>query len=252
MRIVVPLCLALGALGLGALEPGAAAPLFAPEWKLDIAPGTDAYAVTRAPAPVLPPGGGTAIRFELRPGDCNPNNRIGDCRTFRERAELRNLFEAGPGQELWYAFDLLIPVDYPEMSPAQILGQFHDGEAPVLSNRYEHGRMTFVVQTRRGAIAHKGLLPGGVLQKGRWLHLVYHAAWSRADGLLEVFADGAPVFAYRGPDLTAAELGGVYLKVGIYRSHLDRHTGGPSPVQVAYYANLRRGAARAEVEQASR
>lgn len=236
---------------LGLAAPGGlqAAALFEREWKFDIAPGAESYAIRRAPAPLPTPSGEMPIRIELRPGDCTPHNRVNDCATHRERAELRSLFEAEAGQELWYAFDLLIPGGYPEMSPAQILGQFHDGEAPVLSNRYQNGRMTLVVQTRSGAVADRKDLPAATLQKGRWSRFVYGVRWSRSDdGRLQVFMDGVSVYERRGPNMTASKRGGVYLKLGLYRSHLDRFRGGRTPVQVVYYAHIRRGAARAEVE----
>lgn len=228
---------------------GSAAPLFERDWKLDIAPGAEGYAIARAPAPVPPPSNEVPIRVELRPGDCTRTNRINDCATYRERAELRGLFEAQADDELWYGFDLLIPVDYPEMSPAQILGQFHDGEAPVLSNRYENGRMTLVVQTRSGAVAAKATLEPDAIQKGRWVRLLYHVRWSRAgDGRIAVFANGASVFTHVGPNMTAADRGGIYLKLGVYRSHLDRFRGRRTPVQVAYYADIRQGPSRADAE----
>src|SRR4051812_30952789 len=111
-------------------------------WREDIAPGARNHAVQAATLPDGTPG----WRFELRPGDCRSDSRNNDCATARERAELRSLIEAPESAHCRYRLRILIPTEYPDIMPEQIIGQFHDSVAPVLSNRYGRGRWSLVVQ----------------------------------------------------------------------------------------------------------
>jgi hypothetical protein len=105
-----------------ALEPNA---LFEPGWRAHIGANAGAYAIRRAPAPDRRP----AIRFELRFGDCMAN-RIRDCDTGRERAELRSVDEAPPGSERWYRYGLFVPFGHPEPGVAEIMANSTTAKRP--------------------------------------------------------------------------------------------------------------------------
>jgi hypothetical protein len=214
-----------------ALEPNG---LFEPGWRAHIGANAGAYAIRRAPAP----DGRPAIRFELRSGDCMAS-RVRDCDTHRERAELRSVDEAPPGSERWYRYGLFVPFGHPEPGIAEIMGQFHNGEAPVLSSRHGGGEMRFVQQTGRGA---RVLETRADFPKGQWMTITTHCRWSaEEDGFCRVLLNGRAVHDYRGPTVMRNAGRGVYLKIGLYRSHLDRINGSRTPTGVVYFSDVETG-----------
>ena len=85
--------------------------------------------------------------------------------------------------------------------------------------------------------------------RGRWHRIEVHARWSRdADGFMRVWVDGEAKVDHAGPTMDAET---VYFKYGVYRSFLSRYTTARNadavPTQIAYYANVRRAATRAEL-----
>lgn len=206
-------------------------------WTLHIGDKAAAYAVRQATAP----DGRAALRFELRAGDCMANE-IDDCATHRERAELRAADEAALGSERWYRYSVLVPADHPAVGVEEIIGQLHDGVTPVLSNRFARGRVQIVMQNRRGAKAASG---GAAMAQGRWTEFVDHCRWSKgADGFCNVFVDGRKALAFTGPTVSAAARHGPYLKIGLYRSHLERAKAGATPTGVIYFSNVSTGAGK--------
>jgi hypothetical protein len=204
---------------------------FAPGWRAHIGAKAGDYAIRWSTAP----DGRRAVRFELRAGDCI-DNRVRDCETFRERAELRSVEEPPLGSERSYRYGVFVPTDFPEIGIDEIIGQFHDSVAPVLSTRHRNGGVSLVVQTRSGAIAQRTHVPSSRFAKGRWVTVETLCRWSReADGFCVVRFDGDLVMRYDGPTVTAGAQVGPYLKIGLYRSHLDRFRGGPTPTGVIYF-----------------
>lgn len=175
------------------------------------------------------------VRFELRPGDCAKPD---DCVSHRERVELSEDWRAPLEAEIWYRFRLLLPADYPEASPKQILGQWHDGRYPVLSNRYELGAFWFDLMTRKGTTTSR--FPLTTFKKGAWNELVYAVRWSDADaGRLRIWHDGRLAVDHRGATLIRGTDVGPRLKLGIYRSDVDKAEG-PLPTQVVVFDDYRR------------
>ena len=78
--------------------------------------------------------GDTALRFELRDGDCftaepnAPESGWDDCTRDRERSEIREKWYAPLNRDVWYAFSVFIPEDYVWMYPKQIFFQWHGGD----------------------------------------------------------------------------------------------------------------------------
>lgn len=178
------------------------------------------------------------VRFELRPGDCAKQR---DCATERERVEIKEVERDPLHQLVWYRFALYLPADYPEMSPKQILGQWHDGRRPALSNRYENGTLWLDLMAGASKTTHKFPVKG--FAKGAWHELVYAIRWSpNEDGAIRAWNNGGLVTDYQGPTLSADWSKRPRFKIGIYRSHLDRFSGTP-PTQVAYVRGYSRAAA---------
>lgn len=195
--------------------------------EIERAPDAKAYAIQEVDDPQAQGG---ALRFELRAGDCA---KPADCIARRERVELGESWRAPSGSEVRYRFKLLVPEDYPEIAPHQILGQWHDGRRPVLSNRYEKGRFWVDLMTEPGDTTRRFELAR--FQKGEWQRLTYLVRWADDEtGSLRVWLNKKRVIDYDGPTLIADNESGPRFKLGIYRREAGQ-LDGPAPTQVVYY-----------------
>lgn len=167
-----------------------------------------------------------ALRIELAPGDRAAS---------KERAELKladkaiERLHAGPGGDVWYGWSFRLPSDYapPPNDAFQILAQWHHrpekdgrlghGPPPLALHLACHeGRHVLVLILVSSAAAPPRTVFERVVTADAWHDVVVHAHWSRSDGLVEAYLDGAKVSeAVRGPTLFG-ELNN-YLRLGLYR-----------------------------------
>lgn len=205
--------------------------------------------VTDAPAPA----GERAERFEVRPGDCARTPGWDDCATDRERSEVseRAPFTA-VGQEIWVGFWLYLAADFPSVFPAKTaLGQFHQKNTrspPVMFQHAPEGYVLTLNQTHRGQHL---LIPEADL-RGRWHRIVVRAIFSRGhEGRLEAWVNDVARVAAAGPNTDRDDP--IYFKYGVYRAFLARYKAARSvsevPAQTAYFARVRKGATRADLER---
>jgi hypothetical protein len=83
----------------------------------------------------VPKTGTRLVKFEIWPKTQQINQGV--------RAELRDMFEARNGEEVWYRFSTIIPPGYPfDVAPDAVVAQWHE-------------RMPEGVQHRRPPIAHR-------------------------------------------------------------------------------------------------
>lgn len=157
--------------------------------------------------------GGSAARFEVRPGDAEPD-------TGSPRSEV-----SGPtfdeGQELYIRDDILIPSGVTIDGEWQIIQQLHDDPwsgSPAVAVFLDEGPI-FRIAAGDGS---PRFWESGKLQFDRWYKLVYRVKLSRDPkvGLVEVWLDGQRLGTYYGQTIQAPH---TYLKAGIYRS--KSHTG---------------------------
>jgi hypothetical protein len=154
--------------------------------------------------------GRRAVRIELRPGDYVSDGW---------RAELRDPYLAGVGQDLWYGFSTLIPTNYPVGEDNScMLAQWHDWTHPVrpmLANRFNKG--TFYVTHDNAGIEQKILYQDPAFARGVWHDFVYHTLWSEGpEGFIEGWIDGHKQVEFRGPTLYPRSKLGPYFKFGVY------------------------------------
>ena len=185
------------------------------QWRFDGSPAAQIYAVTLVKVNEVP-----GYRFELRPGDCQPYNRVKDCDTGRERVELRSLIEASEGTTYQYTFSVVFPEALPS-GIGVIVGQFHDGYVPVLSNRLEGGAWKLIIQTYRNVRDHiVEMQPKG--HPIHTFHLHYRIHWSRSHlGKIQAWVNQQLIADYDGPNLSVQGSGRAHLKIGIYRSKVQ-------------------------------
>lgn len=183
----------------------------------------------------------------------------------KNRAEIK-LFPNDPaGSEGWYAWSFLVPNDYaeaPREDMFQILGQWHDqppaGQTwrdytthpPVLAVKYGMRGSRRGIEISYGLVGGtKGAIGRALIQKGKWVDLVFHVRWSQGDdGFVEVFKDGEPLtppskdgFKVFGANMYNATPN--YLKLGIYRQD------GFQTTNSVYYDELSIGPRREDVER---
>jgi hypothetical protein len=181
--------------------------------------------------------GGGVEQFTLKGGDCDwrwNGRRSEDCEENRERVEVRSLTEDRVGETVCYRFELKLPADYPEMSPKQLLGQWHNGRDSTFRNRYENGVFEVSI-SYNGRQVRPVRVP---FQKGRWNSFVYRFTWNRI-GSAEVWLGGRKVADFRDVRLLPARVRSVYFKYGVYRSDMDDYPG-TGPTQIALFRNVAR------------
>ena len=209
--------------------------------------------------------GATSLRFEVRSGDCftaypaNPSSGWDDCTRHRERAEVREKWTAPWDMPVWYGISIYIPDNYNFLYPKQIIFQWHRGEQPVAYLKLERKNLKFDILTELGQSTSIYDL-GNVFEMGwagKWIDLLWKVNWSKDDtGHLYMWINDRQVIQHWGAtsDKEEGKCGnrscGVFVKYGIYRSHLFRYEGGEHnvPTQVLFFDEYRRGYTRNEVD----
>jgi len=202
--------------------------------------------------------GDTALRFEVRPGDCftakphNPASGWDDCTRDRERSEIRERWLPLLDQEVWYEWSMFIPNNYEYIYPKQIFFQWHDGEGgPVVYFQLNRNNFLIDILTKPSETTHQYKI--GELPKNQWIDFTVRAVWSdRNNGNFTLWIDDQFVMEHVGPNMYPQEKltkFGPFVKMGIYRSHLFRwKEDRPLPVQVLYFDEYRRGGSQEEVD----
>lgn len=196
--------------------------------------------------------GPTALRFELRDGDCftaqphSPSSGWDDCTRDRERTELRERWTPDLERAVWYTVSVFIPEDYIYMYPKQIFMQWHGGPGPVVYFQLNRDRFLVDILTEVGTTTAQYDLGIDLLTPGIWHDIVVRAVWSnRETGRFTLFIDGDVVLDHVGPTMDSESYAkgfGPFTKFGIYRSHLFRwQSQDPHPTQVLYFDEYYRG-----------
>jgi peptide/nickel transport system ATP-binding protein len=187
-----------------------------------------------------------AARFELRSGDDTGDG---------VRAEVKEMYCAPLGREIWYSLSTFIPPEFPIVETPVVITQWHASEdagekaaarSPVLAHRYINGNLIIDIRCSSQKIQHANDASGKVLYeqknfpKGVWHDFLYRIRWSyRSDGLVDCWLDGKPIIDYRGP-VGYNDTRGPYFKFGLY------HHGGDKPC-IIYHDEYRRGFSRSDV-----
>lgn len=204
--------------------------------------------------------GETALRFELRDGDCytaypeNPSSGWDDCTRDRERSEIRERWNPILDKSVWYAFSIFIPEDYEPMYPKQIFFQWHGGPAPTIYYHLNENKFHVDILAEVGQTTTQYTFGDDILTLGEWHDFEVNIVWSanEQNGKMLLYVDGVRLIEYRGPTMPqevydAGE--GPQVKFGIYRSHLSRWTEDrPHPTHVLYFDEYRRGYNHTDVD----
>ena len=232
-------------------------------WMDTVDEGARGYAYTRVAG--FARKGPTSLRFEVRSGDCftaypaNPSSGWDDCTRHRERAEVREKWTAPWDMSVWYGISIYIPDNYNFLYPKQIIFQWHRGEQPVAYLKLERKNLKFDILTELGHSTSIYDL-GNVFEMGwagKWIDIQWNINWTVDDeGYLYMWINDRQVIQHWGAtsDKEEGKCGnrscGVFVKYGIYRSHLFRYEGGENnlPTQVLFFDEYRRGHTREEVD----
>lgn len=197
--------------------------------------------------------GPTALRFELRDGDCftaypaNPDQGWDDCTRDRERAEVREKWSPQLDTDVWYAVSVFIPEDYEPMYPKQMFMQWHNLDwGPNIYFHLNRNKFLIDILAEEGKTTTQYDIGTDVLSLGKWHDIVVNVVWSGTDqGKMILYVDGAHVVSYSGPTLDAGTYAkgvGPTVKLGLYRSHLFRwEKPEPHPTHIIYHDEYRRG-----------
>jgi hypothetical protein len=187
-----------------------------------------------------------AARFELRAGDDTGDG---------VRAEVKEMYCAPLGRDIWYSFSTFIPSDFPIVDTPAVITQWHASEdpgekaaarSPVLAHRYANGDLVIDIRfcSQRTQRANDGtrriLFEQKNFSKGAWHDFLYRIRWSYlSDGLVDCWLDGIQIINYKG-SIGYNDGKGPYFKFGLY------HHGGIKPF-VIYHDEYRRGFSRNDV-----
>ena len=174
--------------------------------------------------------------FIVKTGDYWNGPEGSDAENFRERCEARVTTEDAIGSAWRYQFHLQIPQDYPEYSPKQTLGQWHNGSYDSVFNRYEEGVFTICLNNKEAGSFVEYQTP---LNKGAWNTFVYTFTWHASRGAIAASVNGRTVVKETGIPLVPAATQSMYFKYGLYRNMREGLVG---PVQQASYRLVSRAA----------
>ncbi len=212
--------------------------------------GAPLHGVAVAHAPLPARYGATSLRFEVRPGDCS-RAKYGwdDCRTDRERSELKQTGYQYHGETWRYAFSLYVPKAHRNIWPAKLsFAQFHqEGAKPVIMFQNQDGGLWLDIHNSFRTIKLSKLIAAPQL-RGRWSDIIMQVRWSRkSDGFIRVWVGDRQAASYHGANMTEDK---VYFKFGLYRSHVSRNQHSRDVTHTAYFDNVVRARIRADVELA--
>jgi hypothetical protein len=187
-------------------------------WRSDSKSGDSAPWALAAPH-----NGRPAYKFLVKKGD---NHTKSDRKTGLERSEIyldQDKYSDDMKREVWYQFDVFIPLDFPFTATRVVIGQWKTFEgdqasySPSISNRYQSGIFSVKIKTQPGEKEYS--FPS--FKQGVWNSLKYRIVLStQDDGALDVWLNGSQVVQHRGP--TAIIEGKHCFKMGIYRDPFEK------------------------------
>lgn len=203
-------------------------------------------------------------RFEVRPGDCGADPGWSDCDNDRERSEIALNDRWSYGTDRWIGFSVYLPVDFQTSKLVNTtVGQIHQRGGP---SGTAGGLPSFppLLQLEMKGDAYAAnvhLLSGSASDvrndnrifhlsdltemRGRWTDILIHFDTAGGRQRLEIFVNGAKKAELA--DWIVFRPQEYYFKFGIYRSFVSRH-GGPMPVQILYFDEVKMGRSRADAE----
>ena len=167
--------------------------------------------------------GETAVRFELRAGDCSWASSRNDCANDRERHEVMSA-DSWAGGENWYHWSIYLPADNPIIDPVSVvLGQFHQkGSHPVWMFGNRHGAY-WARNHVSGTMTDATLILTREDIRGKWNDVLVHARWSARpnEGFFDVYVNGETNPRHSWTGSTKEPGRQIYFKFGIYRSFIS-------------------------------
>lgn len=159
--------------------------------------------------------GARSLRITVRPGD---NRMVGRHGNATERFELTlQRPQVGFGEEVWYAFALRVPADFPEVNTRTLIHQFKENVRPVPANlppgakHCEKASPMFALYLKPGRMLQarvtssvdcdhtKHTIAEHMLEADRWHEVMVHTRPAHdADGMVELYLDGELIGRYRG------------------------------------------------------
>ena len=178
--------------------------------------------------------GKVALKFKNGIGDCGEHsNGLSDCDTHRERSEFSML--SWENKEKWFKFSIFIPkISVFPKGAKNSLWQIHSKTGPVnfkveINDEGDLVWNDHIINERMFMLSKYKL-------KGQWNDFVVYMDFdvSNKDNKIKIWANGELVVDYKGKTHNEKSKK-VYMKVGIYKSHLNRANKDDMGTSIAYY-----------------
>ena len=178
--------------------------------------------------------GKVALKFKNGIGDCGEHsNGLSDCDTHRERSEFSML--SWENKEKWFKFSIYIPKEsvFPK-GAKNSLWQIHSRTGPVnfkieINDEGDLVWNDHIINERMYMLSKFKL-------KGQWNDFVVNIDFneSNKDNKIKIWANDDLVIDYNGKTHNEKSKK-VYMKIGIYKSHLYRTKVSDMGTSIAYY-----------------
>ena len=187
--------------------------------------------------------GNQSLRFEVKPGDCGYNKIWSDCKTDRERHELRG--ENHNDGEYWYIWSIYLPKNFINVYPTKLaMGQFHQDKGHVVwmfqnsSGGYHiDNQVNGYTQYEMEILESKDMIE-------KWNDIIINTKWTHLkSGFFRIWVNGKLVLNESGPTKTKGKT--VRHKFGVYRTYMKKYKKQNNtdkvPGQVVYFDEIRTG-----------
>lgn len=164
-----------------------------------------------------------SLRVIVQEGD---HRLFGKSGQSTERSELNERHRHKVGQDVWYAFRVYVPEDFPIQDTRLVMGQWKQTaiflwkkHSPAVAQRFRNGRFQITINNDAGReyLYEDGTADDPALV-GEWTSFVYHIRFDKGDnGRLEVWMNGEQIIDYSGQIGYKDDLNTSYFRLGLYR-----------------------------------
>jgi hypothetical protein len=242
------------------------------------------YAWTKVKSPSPVRAGQISQRFELRDGDCEPDQTM--CQIGRIHFELKSNLKMKIGDEKWIAMSIFIPKDFDTDKLDTFLFQLHhNGGTAVVNDAGGKQHKFFSIGCFKNALIvdYRELtgtdedrkyrdtkISSCESMKNKWTDLLIHINLEKENGFLEIYSNTKKIFDVRkGQKYQYTTIDDVVFNgtkktnfinkdvdffdvtYGVYITNAQKYrdkTGDPVPKTIAYIDEVRIGNERSEVD----
>ena len=138
-----------------------------------------------------------------------------------ERTELGSRKHALLGREVWYAYSILVPKEFPVIDNRLVISQFKQSGleiGPIFAQRYRNDRHYLSISNLQGDLNENRKFELPELKREVWHEFVFNIRYSKqSDGYVILWMDGKRAVTYNGKTAHETAKNLFYHKMGLYR-----------------------------------